>query len=93
MQMTLKENLDAFLNGGYFAYPSGGVDHDGNSGYNYSDYISNGFINRYSNNKFKETLGEYIYNISEQFEDDEYDYDSNELLKQRKKRVIVYQLQ
>ena len=88
-----KKNLDAFLNGDYFAYPSGGVDHEGKSGYNYSDYISNGFMKRYANSKFKETLGEYIYNISDQFTDDEYNYENNELLKQRKKRVIVYQLQ
>ena len=88
-----KENLDAFLNGDYFAYPSGGVDHEGRSGYDYSDYISNGFMNRYANSKFKETLGEYVYNISDQFTDDEYDYENNELLKQRKKRVIVYRLQ
>ena len=63
------------------------MDHEGRSGYDYSDYISNGFMNRYANSKFKETLGEYVYNISDQFTYDEYGYDNNELLKQRKKHL------
>lgn len=91
-----KENLDAFLNGDYFAYPSGGVDDEGRSGYDYSDYIRNGFMNEYAGDKFKEFLGEYEYDITTQYtnDDNDYEYDeSNELLKQRKKRVIVYQLQ
>ena len=78
-----KENLDAFLNGGTFRYKSGGTDSAGRKGYTYS-----GFIKKYSTSKFKETLGEYKYNVTE----DESNNVSS-LLKNRKKRVIIYQLQ
>ncbi len=81
-----KENLDQFLQGGFFAYPSGGTDSEGRTGYNYGEYIRGGFIDQYSDRKFKETLGEYTYDIVEE-------EDGNALLKNRKKRVIVYQLQ
>lgn len=73
-----KENLDAFLYGGTFYYKD-------NSG---KKYEYKGFINQYSNNKFKETLGEYTYSLSTNVEENE-----NSLLKNRKKRVIIYQLQ
>lgn len=76
-----KENLDAFLNGGTFYYKSGGIDSEGRRGYTYS-----GFIKKYATSKFKETLGEYKYNLTE-------DENSSALLKNRKKRVIIYQLQ
>ena len=73
-----KENLDAFLFGGTFAYKD-------NSG---KKYTYTGFISKYSDKKFKETLGEYTYNISANNENN-----TNTLLKNRKKRVIIYQLQ
>lgn len=76
-----KENLDAFLNGGTFYYKSGGIDSEGRRGYTYS-----GFIKKYGTSKFKETLGEYKYNLTE-------DENNSALLKNRKKRVIIYQLQ
>lgn len=76
-----KENLDAFLNGGTFYYKSGGIDSEGRRGYTYS-----GFIKKYATSKFKETLGEYKYNLTE-------DENNSALLKNRKKRVIIYQLQ
>ena len=82
-----KENLDAFLNGGTFYYISGGTDSAGNYGYTYS-----GFIKAYKNRKFKETLGEYKYNQYNSTEDKGTESTSS-LLKNRKKRVIIYQLQ
>ena len=47
-------------------------------------------ITTYGTRKFKETLGEYEYDVHS--EDNGKDSE-NELLKNRKKRVIVYQLQ
>ena len=82
-----KENLDVFLNGGEFKYKSGGTDSAGNYGYTYS-----GFIKAYKNRKFKETLGEYKYNQYNSTEDKGTESTSS-LLKNRKKRVIIYQLQ
>ncbi len=76
-----KENLDVFLNGGTFYYKTGVTDSEGRRGYTYS-----GFIKKYATSKFKETLGEYKYNITE-------DENNSALLKNRKKRVIIYQLQ
>ncbi len=73
------ENLDAFLSGGTFTYKDGT-----NKTYKYEK----GFVKKYYNKKFKETLGEYTYNLSTKVKDHE-----NSLLKNRKKRVIVYQLQ
>lgn len=86
-----KANLDAFLYGTFFRYPSGGLDSEGRQGYNYDDYLRGGFVGKYSDRKFKETLGEYTYNLTDTFTEDE--YQDNALLKERKKRVIVYQLQ
>ena len=90
-----KENLDKFLQGGFFAYPSGGVDSEGRTGYDYNEYISGGFIKRYSGNKFKETLGEYTYSVAAEDEEGQTGQanDGNALLQNRKKRVTVYQLQ
>ena len=73
------ENLDAFLSGGTFTYKD-----DKTKKYEYK----RGFVEKYYNKKFKETLGEYTYNLSTKVKDNE-----NSLLKNRKKRVIVYQLQ
>ena len=73
------ENLDAFLSGGTFTYKD-----DKTKKYEYK----RGFVEKYYNKKFKETLGEYTYNLSTEVKDNE-----NSLLKNRKKRVIVYQLQ
>ena len=82
-----KQNLDAFLNGGTFKYKSGGTDEKGRDGYNYS-----GFIKTYSNRKFKETLGEYKYNITDD-KNNSTNKTISSLLKNRKKRVIIYQVQ
>lgn len=79
--LDFKKNLDAFLEGKTFNYPSGA------DSYKYGEKRQlGGFIDRVTSNKwkFKETLGEYTYNIP--------GADRNELLKERKKRVIIYQL-
>lgn len=83
-----KENIDAFLNGGFFKYKSDGTDENGKTGYDYKP----GFIANYKSKKFKETLGEYRYNQNNSTEDENTKYTSS-LLKNRKKRVIIYQLQ
>lgn len=79
-----KNNLDAFLYGGVFKYPSGVTDSEGKDGYYYE-----GFIKKYKNKRFKEMLGEYYYNL----ETEEDLKVENELTKGKKKRVIIYQLQ
>lgn len=83
---NFKKNLDAFLYGGEFKYPSGITDSEGESGYTYS-----GFVKDYSNKKFKEMLGEYNYSLTT--EEEETLELENELTKGKKKRVIIYQLQ
>ncbi len=81
-----KNNLDAFLKGGKFNYPSD----PSQVAYDYSRQLNNngGFIGLCATNnyKFKEMLGEYNYNV-------ETEGHESALLKNRKKRVIIYQLQ
>lgn len=95
--LDFKINLDKFLQGGYFAYPSGGTDKYGYKGYNYgktstiygkSATNNDGFISKYGGTQFKEMLGEYTYNVDTTAED----YNAG-LQKNRKKRVIIYQIQ
>lgn len=50
-----KQNLDAFLGGGLFIYPTG----TGES-YDYGE----GFMEAHKNDQFIESLGEYSYNVS-----------------------------
>lgn len=82
-----RKNLDAFLYGGEFKYPSGIIDSEGRDGYNYP---TGGFIGTYLNSKFKEMLGEYNYSLTTEGETLDLE---NELIKGKKKRVIIYQLQ
>lgn len=70
------------MSGGTFESPSG-------NGINY-DYSSSGFISKYKNKKFIESLGEYTYNASNLETYDE-GYNST-LIQNRKKRVIIYTL-
>lgn len=57
--------------------------------YDYKSELLNaeGFIGKYSGKQFYEMIGEYTYNIGTDEEQK-----TNELLKNRKKRVIIYQL-
>ncbi len=82
--VDFKKNLDAFLYGNSpFYYPS-----DNGQKYDYTqrEHLNNsqGFIGKYNNTQFKEMLGEYTYNLTEK--------EDNALLKNRKKRVIIYQI-
>ena len=77
-----KHNLDAFLKGENVGYSTS----EGLKTYRYNQ--SGGFINKYKDRKFKETIGEYIYNI----DSDTNDNLDNSLNKNKKKRVIIYQL-
>lgn len=78
-----KLNLDMFLSGGTFRAPSGnGMDYD------YSRLVGNGgFVEKYKDSQFRESLGEYTFN----------DVNSQEVsgatnVKGQEKRVIVYTL-
>ena len=79
-----KKNLDAFLNGGEFAFPS----NDGRV------YEYKGFINEHGDEKFRELMGEYNYDLTSNSEEPETNthgaYDDT--IKNKKKRVIVYQV-
>ena len=79
-----KKNLDAFLNGGEFAFPS----NDGRV------YEYDGFINKHGDKKFRELMGEYNYDLTSNSEEPETNthgaYDDT--IKNKKKRVIVYQV-
>ena len=94
-----KINLDKFLYGDIFYYPSGVKDEQGNiKNYDYSsrEHLNNknGFIGKYAKSKFKEVLGQYTYDLEVQ-DDENDDRITNEsaLLKNIKKRVIIYILQ
>ena len=82
-----KINLDAFINGGTFPFPS-------NSGEVYKEYEYKGFINEHGDKKFRELMGEYNYDLNagsgEQDTNTHGAYDDT--IKNKKKRVIVYQV-
>lgn len=74
-----RENLDCFLSGGIYKNPN-----------NNTDYIKyDGFINKYKNAKFIETIGEYTYSSS-QANSTEDGSTINSLVKEKKKRVIIF---
>ena len=68
-----RKNINAFLSGTVYEDPSG------NSSLNYDYGEKGGFIKQYGGRRFKENLGEYIYNKSN--EEDV-----------KKKRIIIYTL-
>lgn len=75
------ENLNCFLSGGTYKNPN-----------NNSDYIKyTGFANQYKNDKFVETVGEYTYSSS-QTDSTEDGSIVNSLVKEKKKRVIIFTL-
>lgn len=81
-----RENLDCFLNGKKYYNP--------NNGEEYIDYkYLNGqsFIERYKDKKFVETIGEYTYN-STQTDSTEDGSSISSLVKEKKKRVIIFTL-
>ncbi len=74
-----KENLDCFLWGGIYKNPN-----------NNSNYITySGFINQHRNTKFVETIGEYNYS-SNQANDTQDGSTVSSLVKEKKKRIIIF---
>ena len=78
-----RENLNCFLSGGIYKNPN-----------NNTDYIEyDGFINKYKNAKFIETIGEYEYSSNQENNSDTEDGSTiNSLVKKKKKRVIIFTL-
>lgn len=80
-----RENLNCFLSGGTYKNPN-----------NNSDYIKyEGFIKKYANKKFVETIGEYEYSSSQANSYDTEDEEGstvNSLVKAKKKRIIIFTL-
>lgn len=79
-----KANLDAFLKGDTFIYPS-----DSTKSYEYAKMCNQGgFVEKYKNTKFRETIGEYPIEVKSSF--------SSELDKgirnNKNKRIIIYQV-
>ena len=85
-----KMNLDMFLSGGTFVSPSGnGMD------YNYEDLVgTGGFIEKYKDKQFRESLGEYTYNDLSGVQTGQTGDEVGEVanVKPKKKRVIIYTL-
>ena len=84
-----KENIDCFLQGDTYKNPNN------NSKYiNYSEFPlqTDGFIGKYKNTKFVETVGEYTYSSSQQVDakDTEDGSTISSLVKQKKKRIIIF---
>lgn len=80
-QNEYKKNIDAFLSGKKYIFPSYANTNDyGDHFYQYSFDNTLGFENKFKDNTFVENLGEYVYNGTN-------DKDA------KKKRVIVYTLQ
>lgn len=74
------ENLSLFLSGVTYQNPN-----------NNSKYIYTDFMNKYKNEKFVETIGEYTYSSS-QTEDTEDGSSISSLAKEKKKRIIIFTL-
>ena len=81
-----KENIDCFLNGSIYKNPN-----NNNSYINYSDFPlqTGGFVGKYRNTRFVETIGEYTYSSSQQ-QDTEDGSAISSLVKQKKKRIIIF---
>lgn len=81
-----RENLDCMLSGNIYKNP--------NNNSNYIDYSKmplqiGGFISKYKNEKFIETVGEYTYSSS-QVNDTEEGSSISSLIKQKNKRMIIF---
>lgn len=85
-----KQNIDCFLYGTIYKNP--------NNNTNYIDYSksplqSGGFIAKYGDKKFVETVGEYTYNSSQATNDGTEDGSTiNDLVKKKNKRIIIFTL-
>lgn len=81
--ITMKENLDHFLEGGKYTYQTS----NGTIEYDYGK----GFIEKYKDYKFRESLGEYTYGEVSKGNDEA--IEGTTQVKPKKKRVIIYTLQ
>ena len=83
-----KENLDSFLYGEIYYNP--------NNNSKYIDYSNlplqtGGFIGKYKDAKFVETIGEYTYSSNQENDSDTEDGSSiSSLVKEKKKRIIIF---
>lgn len=83
------ENLNCFLSGDIYKNPNNNMDYIKYSDANQLGY--GGFIRKYANSKFVETVGEYIYSSSQQNSTEDGSSISS-LVKDKKKRVIIFTL-
>lgn len=81
-----RKNIEAFLKGGTFYYPSGSGEF-----YDYEKYFASGsFVAKYANSHFKETIGEYSTDSNDE---SSLSSELNQGIRDNKdKRVIIYQL-
>ena len=83
-----KENIDCMLYGNVYKNPNNNSDY---IKYYESPLMNGGFIAKYKNRKFVETVGEYTYSSSQASETEEGSSISS-LVKPKTKRVIIYTL-
>lgn len=85
---SARENLDCFFNGEKYKNPNNGLEYD----YQYANGKS--FIEQYKNKQFLETIGEYEYSSTQSnANSDTQDGSSiSSLVKQKKKRIIIFTL-
>lgn len=83
-----KENIDCFLHGKKYNNPNNEQEY---IDYSRSPLQTGGFIAKYKNKKFVETVGEYTYSSS-QASDTEDGSTISSLAKQKKKRIIIFTL-
>ncbi len=85
-----RENIECFLKGDIYKNP--------NNNTNYINYkelplISGGFIAKYKNKKFVETIGEYTYSSNQANDtEDEEGSTINSLVKEKKKPIYIFTL-
>jgi len=84
----IKQNIDCFLYGKIYQNPNNNSDY---IDYSNAPLQTGGFINKYKNKQFVETVGEYTYSSS-QASDTEDGSSISELVKTKTKRVIIFTL-
>jgi hypothetical protein len=77
----LKKNIDCFLQGSTYENPTNNITY---INYSLSPLSTGGFIGKYKNKKFVETISEYTYETTQTSE--------NGLVKEKTKRIITFTL-
>lgn len=80
----IKNNLDCFLNGNTYINPNNNTAY---INYSKNPLMSGGFIAKYKDAKFVETIAEYKYSSSQ-----EQDSEVSSLTKEKSKRIIIFTL-